>query len=170
MKHASQNLTDENSYATPVNSKRMRSHEPTSTSGSVDRIKKTKIGKKLNLSLDTSPERPQSPKPNSKKAGGIQAQRSLSKLSDALKPQKESVADVQSDIKTIEAEIETMKTHQERKQQLNESIAQWKERALEALQDLQQKIEPKQSFAAILDHLKIPHEMFDINSLEDKED
>lgn len=148
----------------------MRFHEPQSTSASEDRIKKTKIGKKLNLSLETTPERPQSSKPKSEKAGRTQAQRSLIELSDALKPQKESAADVQNDLKTIEAEIETMRTHQARKQQLNESIVQWKERALEALQALQQNIEPKQSFAAILDHLKIPHEMFDIDSLEDEND
>lgn len=137
--HKTENKT---SYATPIIPKQKRSGE--SASATVGRMKKSKIGKKLNLSLESSPKRVK-----------------------ASAPQKESIADVQSDIKRIEAEIEVLKMHDERKRQLNDSIDQWKTCALNALQELQQKIEPKQTFEMILDHLRIPHEMFDINSLED---
>lgn len=97
----------------------------------------------MNLSPETSPER--APAPTSA---------------------KETIADVLSDIQRIEAEIEVMKSHDERKRLLNDSIDQWKASALEALKELQGKVEPKQPIATILDHLKIPHEMFDVDALD----
>lgn len=137
-----QNAQNVSSYATPVIQKRKKLAE--SAPAIAGRTKKPKIGKKLNLSPDKSPERTQ-----------------------AAATLNESVADVQSEIKQIEADIEAMKKHEERKGQLKEGIMQWKACALEALKELQSKIEPKQSIAAILDHLRIPHEMFDTSSLED---
>lgn len=139
-----QKTENKNSYATPIIPKQKISGESTSTS-TVGRMKKSKIGKKLNLSPESSPKRAKA----------------------SAQPQKETIVDVQSEIKRIEAKIEVLKMHDERKRQLNDSIDQWKTCALNALQELQQKIEPKQSFEMILDHLRIPHEMFDINSLED---
>lgn len=137
-----QNTKNENSYATPVIQKRKKLVE--SAPATAGRTKKSKIGKKLNLSRETSPER-----------------------AHAATSPNESLADVQKEIKQIEAEIEAMKKHEERKVQLNEGILQWKAGALEALQELQSKIEPKQSITAILDHLRVPHEMFDTSLLED---
>lgn len=137
----SHNRQEDNSYATPVIPKRRRPSE--ATPATVDRTKKTITRKKLNLSLETSPERAPAPP-----------------------AAKETITDVLSDIERIEAEIEVMKSHDQRKRLLNDSIDQWKASALEALQELQGKVEPKQTIAAILDHLKIPHEMFDIDALD----
>lgn len=130
------------SYATPVIQKRKKLAE--SAPAIAVRTKKSKIGKKLNLSPEKSPER-----------------------AHAAATQNESATDVQSEIKQIEADIEAIKKHEERKGQLKDGIMQWKACALEALKELQSNIEPKQSIAAILDHLRIPHEMFDTSSLED---
>lgn len=131
----------ENSYSTPIVRKRNRVVEPTATT---DAATKVKIGKKLNLSPTTSPDR-------------VPAQ----------VPQNESFADVRAEIIRIETEIDAMNKHDERKRKLNDSIDQWRSCAVQALQELQEKIEPKQSIETILDHLGIPHEMFDISSMQD---
>lgn len=142
-----QSTKNETSYATPVIRKRKRASEP--APATVDVIRQPKIGKKLELSLGTSPERPRAPP------------------APIAPPQKESIADVQSEIKRIQAEIEALKMHEKRKRELNDSIGLWKSNALEALKDLQEKIEPRQSITAILDHFSIPHDMFDIISLDE---
>lgn len=139
-----QSESESTSYATPVIRKRKRASEPAPATVAVTR--QPKVGKKLDLSLGTSPERPRAP--------------------PAQQTQKESIADVQSEIKRIEVEIEALKMHEKRKRELNDSIEQWKSNALEALKDLQEKIEPRQSITAILDHFGIPHDMFDISSMD----
>lgn len=137
-----QSSEKESAHATPVISKRKRALD--AVSAIADSAQKTKIGKKLNLSLETSPERARVPPPHG-----------------------ESIAEVQADIERIKADIEAHKMHNERKQTLLDSIELWQTNALAALKDLQEKIEPKQSILAILDHLRIPHDMFDISTLED---
>lgn len=82
------------------------------------------------------------------------------------KKTNESISDLIDDIKRLEKTIEILERHECEKQKLTIVIEKWRSGALRALQSIQSKLEPKQEYETILNHLKIPQDLFDLSLIE----
>lgn len=76
-----------------------------------------------------------------------------------------STETLKEDIERLRKTIDAAEKHEKKMKELRDTIHIWKTGALDALEELQTKIDPKQPAEVILDSLNIPHEIFNLKPL-----
>lgn len=133
-------------YSTPVNKQRSKLMLSDSK----------KISKKLDLCH--SPERHTENPP-------IKTSISVVK-SPSAKSLDEQIKQIENDLKHKRQQIQDSGKFMTDINQLTASIVTWKAGAVKALQALKERIEPEQTIEVILEHLRIPLDMFDTSLIE----
>lgn len=133
-------------YSTPINKHRSKL---TLSEG-------RKISKKLDLS--------NSPEKQSKKLP-VEPLKSVENTI-AAKTVDEQIEEVENEIRIKSQQIQDIEEYETDMNQLRVTVATWKAGAVKALKVLKEQVNPEQSVESILEHFKIPLDMFDISSIE----